>query len=110
MTPKSSLIRDPRLISRIELHAISRCKWLVDRREISMLGLMYKQSRVPDMLVAPRRVLRSNAKLKLKLQRPEGQHYRDSPLYRGAIMWYRLEPAEQKLATYDLFMNKIKNN
>ena len=70
---------------------------------------MYKHTREPTNLIVPGRVLRSNAKMLIRLQRPVGQLYRDSPLYRGSFFWDKLLPAEQKILTHNLFMNKIKS-
>ena len=75
---------------------------------MNLLGLMYKQSRNPDNLVVPVRALRSNKLMKLKLQRPKGQLYRDSPLYRGSFNWDKLTPERQQIVTLDLFVNTIK--
>ena len=56
--------------------------------------------------MVPCRVLRSNAKLKVRLQRPSGQQYRNSPLYRGVSVWGKLLPEGQKITTLGLFMKK----
>ena len=101
-------IMDPRDISRIELHTSCSCKWLHCRRKENLLGLMYKHSRVSDNLIAPMRVLRSNVMMKLKLQRPKGNQYKLSPLYRGSFVWDKLHADDQKIATYECFMNKIR--
>ena len=90
-------IWDPRLISIEALHSTCVCKKLYVRRSESLLGLIYKHSRLESNLVVPRRVLRSNAKLQLNLQRPSGQLHRDSPLYRVAVIWDKLLPADQKI-------------
>ena len=102
-------IRDPRLITRTALHADCSINRLHERRRLNILGLMYKHSRYVDNLIAPTRVLRSNAKMLMKLQRPKGQLYSDSPLYRGSFYWNKLDHEVQILVTHKLFMNKIKN-
>ena len=70
---------------------------------------MFKHMRDPDNLVVPVRALRSNTKRKPKLQRPTGQLHRDSPLYRGSLEWDKLDAADQTIASYERFMNKLKN-
>ena len=103
-------IWDPSFISTYDaLHVTCFCKRLNVRREESLLRILYKHTRNETNLIVPGRVLRSNAKMLVKLQRPVGQLYRDSPLYRGSMVWDRLLPADQKILTHGLFMNKIKS-
>ena len=101
-------IADPRLITRVALHVTCKCKWLHDRRRINLLCLMYKHSRNADNLIIPTRVLRSYVQMKIKLQRPKSQLYRDSPLHRGAALWDKVLPPDQELMSLDLFMAKMK--
>lgn len=102
-------IVDPRLISRVALHVHCTCKWLARRRHDNLMGLIYKHSRVPDNLVVPVHVLRSNTKMKFRLQRPKGQRYQNSPLYRGWLLWDKLLGEEQETVSYSMFINKLKN-
>ena len=102
-------IWDPRSVGTDFLHSTCLCKRLQVRRNECLLGLMYRRTRVEANLERPRRVLRSNAKLLVKLQRPRGKLYTDSPLYRGTTLWDKLKPAEQKILSHHLFMNKIKS-
>ena len=101
-------ILDPRLIGTNELHNECKCKRLVHRRKESMLGSIYKYSRVAENRVVSVRVLRSNDKVKIKSQRPHGQLYRDSPLYRGVYLWNKLDAEVQNLPTLLQFMNKVR--
>ena len=73
-----------------------------------LLGRMYKLAMNPDNCVVATRVLRSNAKVKIRTQRPHGQLYRDSPLYRGVFLWNKVDADVQKLPTYTSFMSKIR--
>ena len=102
-------IYDPRLISRKELHALCFCKFLYERRRCSLLNLMYKFSRNPDNVVVPVRILRDNLRIKLKVQRPKDQLYRNSPLYRGYRVWSKLDPNVQASISLGKFMNTVKN-
>ena len=102
-------IIDPRLITREALHIRCKCNWLWSRRQRNLLSLMYKHTRNPDNLIVPARTLCSNVMMKIKLQRPKGQLYRDSPLYRGSFLWDKVPPNKQEIVTYDLFMNTVKN-
>ena len=101
-------IVDPRLITRIALHTECKCKWLGQRRKENLLVIMYKHTRDEDNLIVPGRVLRSNVMRKVKLQRPSGQLYRDSPLYRGAMEWDKLTVIEQDTDSCAKFAQLIK--
>ena len=103
-------IYDPRLISRKELHALCFCRTLSERRNYNILNLMYKFSRNPDNVMTPVRVLRDNDKIKFKVQRPKGQLYRNSPLYRGYRLWSKLKAEVQSIESLGKFMNKIKES
>ena len=100
-------IVDPRLIRTDALHTSCECDRLAYRRRRSVLSLMYKHSKRADNLIVPNRVLRSNTLLKFKLQRPKGELYRKSPLYRGSLIWNTLDPECQHAATINVFMSKI---
>ena len=63
---------------------------------------------VSDNLVVPARILRSNDKRKIKLQCPKGALYRNGPLYRGSMLWDKLDAATQNIVTHRLFMAEIK--
>ena len=102
-------IRDPRLITRTAPHADCSINRLQERRDLNITGLMYKRSRQVNNLVVPARVLRSNAKMLLNLERPKDNRYMFSPLYRGAAIWDKVAPEVQEIATYGQFMNTIKN-
>ena len=102
-------IRDPRAITIDDLHVECTMNRLITRRNNSLLGLVYKYSRKDDVLVVPARVLRSNNKVLIKLLRPKGQLYRDSPLYRGVVLWDQLLPSVQESENLDIFMSKVKN-
>ena len=100
-------IVDPRLIRINDLHERCECRELSYRRRRSVLNLMYKHSRKGDNLIVPSRVLRSNALLKFKLQRPKGELYRKSPLYKGVCFWNELDAETQNASTIEIFMSKI---
>ena len=101
-------IWDPRLISRTELHRRCKCDKLELRRNEHLLSLMYRYTRDPDNLVVDVRVLRSNSKRKIKLQRPKDNLYKKSPLYRGNLLWSKLTAEDQNIATHSLFMKKLQ--
>ena len=101
-------IIDPRLISINDLHTECSCKKLLLRRRETLLCRMYKFSRVPGNCIVATRALRSNAKWKIKTQRPHGQLYRDSPLYRGVFLWDTLDAEVQNLPGLDQFLSKIR--
>ena len=71
---------------------------------------MYKLTRNPDNLVVPRRVLRGNSKIELKVQRPKGKLYRKSSKYRGFLVWNKLDCDVQKTDLYSCFVNKVKKD
>ena len=58
---------------------------LTVRRKRNILGLMYQFSQKPNNTVTAPRVLRGDDKVRLKVQRPKGQLYCNSPLYRGLL-------------------------
>ena len=69
---------------------------------------MYTLSRKQENITLPVRDLRGNVKIKLKVQRPSAQLYRDSPLYRGHLAWEALDAEVQHLDTIDLFHETLK--
>ena len=101
-------IWDPRSISRLDLHVRCTSKPLKLRRTESLLCRMFKLSQDEDNVVVPTRVLRSNDKVILKVQRPKGGLYRRSPKYRGFLAWSKLDADVQKIGTYTKFVTKIK--
>ena len=101
-------VKNPQLISRVVLHELCHCETLIVRRTRNLLGRMYKALRLIDNTVVPKRNLRSNVKIKLKVQRPSAQLYRDSPLYRGHLAWEALDAEVQHLDTIDLFHETLK--
>ena len=100
-------IKDPRDISRNDLHVLCTCKKLYDRRCRSLLGLMYKFSQHVDNVVVPPRVLRGNDKVKLKVSRPKANLYRKSPLYRGHLVWNKLDASVQHKGSKNSFLNAL---
>ena len=100
-------IWDPRDITRIALHAQCDCKMLKNRRERSLLSRVYTISRNPENVTLPARELRNADKVKIKTQRPKGQLYRDSPLYRGSIVWDRLKGPHQRQDTRTKFLTEF---
>ena len=101
-------ILDPRLITIDELHTTCKCIKLVHRRNVNLLSMVHTFASSPDNVIIPVQVLRNNDKRKLKLQRPKGQLYRDSPMYRGMLLWDRLEATTQNIMDHDSFMIAIK--
>ena len=101
-------IMDPRLIRITELHTTCKCTKLIHRRNVNLLGMVHKFASSPDNVMLPTRVLRSNVNRKIKLQRPKGQCYRDSPMYRGMLLWDKLEAKTQNIMDYDAFMETVK--
>ena len=97
-------IKDPRDISRTDLHSLCNCSLLVTRRNTEILCLMYKFSKQPDNVLVPARVLRNNNKIKLKVPRPNSALYRRSPLYRGNTLWYNLNANQHHLDTKFKFL------
>ena len=102
-------IYDPRLISRKDLHALCLCEPLSVKRRCNLLNLMYKFASQPDNVVVPVRILRDHDKIKLKVQRPKDQLYRNSPLYRGYRLWSKLDAEVQSAASLGKFKNLIKS-
>ena len=100
-------IRDPTLISRADLHILCDCKQLLVRRNKHLLGIMYSLSQSPHNVIVPVRVLRGNSKVKLKVHRSNGGLFDKSPLYRGQILWNKLDGTHQMSASKKLFMNKV---
>ena len=101
-------IRDPRDITRVDLHNECGCDFLIERRRVNLLRLMYQHSRDPDNVLHPVRVLRNFDKIKFKLQRPKGAKYRASPLYRGYGEWSKIEADVQRSDTKENFMSQIR--
>ena len=71
--------------------------------------MIHKFAADPNNITVPVCVLCNNNKHKLKLQRPKGQLYRDSPLYKGMILWDKLDPDIQCIDNHDAFIEAIKN-
>ena len=90
-----------------QLHENCEIEWLIDRRESSLLALMYKRAQNVNFTVRPPRELRSSNKIKLKVNRPHCEVYRKSPLFRGAMLWDELESTQQHKLTRTMFMNSL---
>ena len=100
-------VKDPQLVHRVQLHELCHCETLAVRRERNLLGRIYKLSRNHDNTVVPVRELRGNTKIKIKVQRPKGKFYTDSPLYRGYQAWSKLDAEVQHMDTFTEFITEI---
>ena len=100
-------IRNPRDISRVQLHIDCNCKTLKERRDRNLLGIMYTYaSDIAHTVAAPRR-LRNYEKVRLKVQRPKGMAYRKSPLHRVQVLWNRLNADQHHLRDKTSFMQSL---
>ena len=101
-------IRNPRDITREELHRTCKVDTLSRRRDISLLMLMFKLSKDPENLVEnTRQRTRGDLKVKIKCPRTKLQLIKKSPLYRGLILWDSLDHDVQKLQTNVSFKRAI---
>ena len=100
-------VRDPRTVSRVDIHLLCDCVKLKVRRDRNLLCIMYGVAGDPENVMIPPRVLRGHDKVKLKVRRSKGAIYDKSPLFRGACLWDKLESVHQKSATKAIFLSKM---
>ena len=99
----SELIRDPRGGDIDDLHARNNIAKLQPARDL--LSHIHKLTQDPDNVIAPRRALRGNDSVKLKVPRSKKAIFDRSPIYRGYPLWDRLAPAVQRLPYNDFIKN-----
>ena len=83
---------------------------LEQRRQIQCLNLMYRLSKKGMYTKNTNVHTRANDKTKLKLMTKCSSQYIGSPLYRGSILWDKLEKSTQDLPNITHFSSVLIKN
>ena len=94
-----------------KLHVKLNLKLLRVRRNIFMLKMMYKLSRIEENVnrYRPEMMLRTGPKVKMKIVFTDKERVRRSPYYIGINLWDKLESDLQLSKTQIEFNNKLKH-
>ena len=103
-------IRDPRGVDVDGLHERLKVPKLEPARTRQLLGYLHKTAQDESNVIQPRRVLRGNANVHLKVMRAKKDIYEKSPLYRGAPVWDLLDATTQHLTDNKKFLASLKGD
>ena len=109
-------IRTCLLYNRIEhitidrLHFEMRLVSLEQRRQVQCLVLMYRLSKKEMYIKRTNVNTRGNVKIKFKLMTRCSGKYLGSPLYRGSLLWDKLEKEIQNLPSVKQYTNVLIKN
>ena len=113
---QNSCIRTCLLYDRAQHITIDRLHYeiklvsLEQRRQIQCLNLMYRLSKKGMYIKTTNVHTRANDKVKFKLMTKCSSKYLGSPLYRGSILWDKLEKSTQDLPNVTRFSSVLVKN
>ena len=80
---------------------------LEQRRQVQCMKLMYRLSKKTRYIKCTRANTRGTVKTKFKLMSKCTSKYLNSPLYRGANLWDKLDKNVQDIPTLESFVKEI---
>ena len=95
-------------MSRTELHSKAKLTGVLQRADMNLLIIMYKESQDDRNIVQPIRETRRTSKVVFKQHRLNNKKYIKSPYIRGIGLWDKLDQVTQTLVTKTEFTRKIR--
>ena len=93
-----------------ELHEKAKLDRLTKRRDVHLLGLMYRRKELEKYVDERNLPTRQHQGVVLRQPVPKSNCLLKAPIYRGSKMWNELPAATRNAMTYETFKNRIKQH